>query len=156
MKVLTNVIPHAAGNEPDKSSAIIASLVDAIPTILGEPANNDTLEYPQQEKEDLIASVMTCLVSSVKLGANTVLKNNKETSKQVLGVAIQMMKDFPHHPQIVHNGCLVLRGVCPHLTKSERKRYGVVAALGGVVASEAMTDKKVKDIADTILEEQFK
>ena len=53
------------------------------------------------------------------------------------------------------DGCLILQRVCRHLPKSERKRLGVMASLGSDVASESI-DQDVKDVADEILEEQFK
>jgi hypothetical protein len=156
MKVLAKVVPSAAGASPDKSAAILATLVDAIPRLVA--LDKTATSFAKQEQEALIASIMSCLVSAVKLSKNTVLKNakNNSVSKQVIDVTVKMMREFPHHPQIVCDGCLVLQGVCPHLQKSERKRYGVVAALGAVVASDNMMDKKVKEIADAILEEQFK
>lgn len=156
MKVLTRIIPCASGSTPDKSAKILSTLVDAIPKLV--TLDNLAPSSPKQEQQALIASTMSCLVSAVKLSENTVLKNckNNEVSKQVIDVTVKMMREFPHHSQIVRDGCLVLQGVCHHLEKSERKRYGVVAALGAVVASDNIMDKKVKEIADAILEEQFK
>ncbi|KAG7341576.1 hypothetical protein IV203_023529 [Nitzschia inconspicua] len=154
MNVVSNIIPSSAGLTPDKSSAVLSTLLDAIPLLVASSSNS----LPKPEKESLVGSIMACLVSTVNLAQNTILKNsnNNAMSKQVIDVTVKMMREFPHHSQIVCDGCLVLQGVCHHLQKSERKRYGVIAALGAVVASDDVIDKKVKEIADAILEEQFK
>lgn len=158
MKVLTQIVPSAAGVVPDKSAAILSTLVDAIPKLMITETKNS--DCATKEKEALIASAMACLVSAVKLSKDTILRNNEinhnnTVSKQVIDVTIKLMREYPHHPQIVCDGCIVLQCVCLFLKKSERKRYGVVAALGAVVASNNM-DKRVKELADVILEEQFK
>jgi hypothetical protein len=154
MKVLTQVVPHSAGAIPDRSAAILTTVVDIIPKLKVD-GSNKTPSFAKQEQEALVSSVMSCLVSSVKLANEKVLNQNKATAKQTVEVTVQIMREYPSHPQIVCDGCLILKGVCPHLTKTERKRYGVVAALGAVVASNTMMDRKVKEIADAILEEQF-
>jgi hypothetical protein len=155
MQILAKIVPCAAGAVPDKSEAILSTLVDAIPKLVKSGKGTNSLN--KQDQQALIASIMSCLVSAVK-HSEKVLKNtsNNTMSKQVIDITVKMMREFPQHAQIVCDGCLVLQGVCPHLKKTERKKYGVVAALGAVVASDNMMDKKVKEIADAILEEQFK
>ena len=154
MKVLSQVVPHASGAIPDKSAVILTTVIDTIPKLKVD-GTNKTPAFVKQEQEALVSSVMSCLVAAVKLADEKVLKQNKATAKEVVDVTVQIMRDYPSHPQIVCDGCLVLQGVCPYLSKMERKRYGVVAALGAVVASDSMTDRKVKEIADGILEEMF-
>ena len=154
MKVLSRVVPYASGAIPDKNAAILTTVIDTLPKLKVDPANKSPA-FVKQEQEALVSSVMSCLVAAVKLAEEKVLKQNKATAKQVVDVAVQIMREYPSHPQIVCDGCLALQGVCPHLSKMERKRYGVVAALGVVVASDSMTDRKVKEIADGILEEMF-
>jgi hypothetical protein len=156
MKILAKVVPCAVGAVPDKSADILSTLVDAIPKLVNSGKNTSSLS--KEDQQALIASIMSCLASAVKHSEGTVLKNNNNNamSKQVIDITVKMMREFPQNAQIVCDGCLVLQGVCPHLKKSERKKYGVVAALGAVVASDNIMDKKVKEIADAILEEQFK
>jgi hypothetical protein len=156
MQILAKVVPCAAGAVPDKSGDILTALVNAIPKLMTPEKGSRSLN--KKEQQALIASIMSCLASAVKHTESTVLKNtsNNAMSKQVIDITVKMMREFPQHSQIVCDGCLILQGVCPHLKKSDRKRYGVVAALGAVVASDNLMDPKVKEIADAILEEQFK
>ena len=105
--------------------------------------------------ELLIASVMKALVAITAVTAKeTLIHSHCAKAKAVVRVTNLIMKSFPRHHGMNRDGCLVLQRVCLHLSKSERKRLGVVASLGAVVASEAI-DQDVKDIADRILEEQF-
>ena len=129
------------------------TLCDAIPILLAEHKANPG---DRKEREALIASVMKCLVATCAVASKeTFLDSNNAKSKQIVLCTNNVMKAFPSHKGMNRDGCLVLQRVCKHLPKSERKRLGVVASLGSVVASESI-DQDVKDIADEILEEQFK
>merc|ERR1712238_524849 len=148
---------------------ILQTLCDAVPLLLSEmqkqssvtmltAAANDgkTPTKVEQVYEELVASVLKCLVCTTAVASKETFTNSQlAKSKQIVSVTNTVMRTFPRHHGMNRDGCLILQRVCRHLPKSERKRLGVVASLGSVVASESI-DQDVKDIADEILEEQFK
>ena len=128
-------------------------MCDAIPIVLEEHKANPE---DRKQREALLASVMKCLVATCAVASkDTFVDSNCAKSKQIVLCTNDVMRRFNSHPSMNRDGCLILQRVCKHLPKSERKRLGVVASLGSVVASESI-DQDVKDIADEILEEQFK
>jgi hypothetical protein len=115
-----------------------------------------TNNKPEKVYESLIASVLKCLVSTTAVASKETFTNNSTSKgKQIVSVTNNIMRSFPNHHGMNRDGCFVLQKVCKHLSKIERKRLGVVASLGNVVASDSI-DQDVKDIADEILEEQFR
>ena len=155
MEVLVLLIPHVIGVDKTAPGKILETLCDAVPVLLDE-RNNEQDNTNGKQYEALIASLSTCLVATCSVASNETMTNSKlAKAKQVAAVTNLMMRTFRTHHGINRDGCLVLQKVCRHLPKSERKRLGVVAALGNVVASESI-DQDVIDIADEILEEQFK
>ena len=157
MEVLVLLIPHVIGVDKTAPGKILETLCDGIPILLNEMKNaNASQEESQKEREALVASVLTCLVATTSVASKETFTHSKlQKAKQVVSVTNLIMRTFHRHHGINRDGCLVLQRVCRHLPKSERKRLGVVASLGSVVASESI-DQDVKDIADEILEEQFK
>jgi len=165
MEVLSLLIPHVIGVDKTAPGKILQTLCDAIPVLLSEMKSNTTViskdsasDSTKVEKvyEELIASVLKCLVSTTAVASKETFTNLQcAKSKQIVSVTNTIMRTFPRHHGMNRDGCIVLQRVCRHLPKSERKRLGVVASLGSVVASESI-DQDVKDIADEILEEQFR
>lgn len=166
MEVLVLLIPHVIGVDKTAPGKILETLCDAVPVLLeemkkekdnsSEKVNSNANVNSTKQYEALIASLSTCLVAACSVASNETMTNSKlAKAKQVAAVTNLMMRTFRTHHGINRDGCLILQKVCRHLPKSERKRLGVVAALGNVVASESI-DQDVIDIADEILEEQFK
>lgn len=165
MEVLVLLIPHVIGVDKNAPGKILEALCEAVPVLLvdnvarsyNNKENNENSSINlQAEYEALIASLLTCLVATSAIASTESLAgSNLQRAKELVSVTNSTMRMFPSHHGINRDGCLVLAKVCRHLPRSERKRLGVVASLGSVVAS-ASIDQDVKDIADEILEEQFK
>ena len=171
MEVLALLIPHVIGVDKTAPGKILTTLCDAIPILIEEykmkavgksttitTKDGSTSLKSKAEKvyESLIASVLKCLVSTTAVASKeTFTSNSTANGKQIVSVTNNIMRSFPKHHGMNRDGCFVLQKVCKHLSKLERKRLGVVASLGNVVASESI-DQDVKDIADEILEEQFR
>mmetsp|Transcript_34561 Transcript_34561/g.39443 ORF Transcript_34561/g.39443 Transcript_34561/m.39443 type:complete len:491 (+) Transcript_34561:168-1640(+) len=163
MEVLSLLIPHVIGVDKTAPGKILQTLCDAVPLLLSEMKKHTVASKEENgttkvEKvyEELTASVLKCLVCTTAVASKETFTNSQlAKSKQIVSVTNTIMRTFPRHHGMNRNGCLILQRVCRHLPKSERKRLGVVASLGSVVASESI-DQDVKDIADEILEEQFK
>jgi len=151
LELLVLLIPHVIGVDKDAPSRIIDTLCEALPILM--KANRAS---PNKEEVALIAALMTCLASTAAIASKETLAGPKlQRVTEIVQVTNNAMRTFDRHHMINRDGCLILQRVCRHLPKSERKRLGVVASLGGVVASMSI-DQDVKDIADEILEEQFR
>jgi hypothetical protein len=99
---------------------------------------------------------MTCLVATLAITSEDDLAGTEDKrAKELVFVTNLVVQNFQSHHGIVRDGCLVLQRVSRQLANSENKRLGVVASLGCILACESM-DQEVKDIADEILERQFK
>jgi hypothetical protein len=156
MDVLALLIPHVVGVDKTAPGKILQTLCDAIPILINEMGSKSGDEKVHKVYEQLLASVLKCLVSTSAVASKDTFTGTQcQKAKLVVGVTNKIMKEFPSHQGMNRDGCIVLQKVCRHLPKADRKRLGVVAALGTIVASESI-DQDVKDIADEILEEQFK
>jgi len=166
LEVLALLIPHVIGVDKTAPGKIIQTLCDSVPTLLSEmktkckinyqDSNDQTPTKVEKVYESLVASVLKCLVATTAVASkDTFTTSQCAKAKSIVGVTNIIMRSFPNHHGMNRDGCIVLQRVCRHLPKSERKRLGVVASLGAVVASDSI-DQYVKDIADEILEEQFR
>mmetsp|Transcript_26598 Transcript_26598/g.73160 ORF Transcript_26598/g.73160 Transcript_26598/m.73160 type:complete len:397 (+) Transcript_26598:103-1293(+) len=147
LEVLALLIPHAIGIDQKTPGTVLEGVCEALLDLL----KNKPVRYISHT-EALVTAMGNCLVAACTVAPNETWK--KGAAKQVVTAVNLSMKVFPRHHRINRNGCLVLRKVCKHLPKNERKRLGVVAALGNILASDSMDDE-IRDIADEILEEQF-
>ena len=150
LEVLVLLIPHAVGVHKDAPTKILETLCEGVPILL----KDDDTRYSKSFRA-LIAALMTCLVATSAIASKDTLAGPKlQRAKTVVSVTNLVMRNFPRHHGINRDGCFLFQRICRHLPKSERKRLGVVASLGSILASESI-DQDVKDIADEILEEQF-
>ena len=107
----------------------------------------------------MIASCTMTLVgavsrSSSKTGATTNATNKALTDAaiRVTTVVVNVMKSWPSHPQLITAGCILLNRCLPLMGRQTRKELGVVAVLGGVVASPNLP-REVRNTADKVLED---
>jgi hypothetical protein len=145
MQLLTIVVSHASTAQ---ARAVLQAICAFLPSLLA--VSKASGGYGNEKYESLVASLMACMVAATSLMESS----TDQYPQMVVGVTVNVMQDFPQHNGIHRICCMVLRQVCPQLSKRELKHLGVVAALGSVVASNTI-DVDVKEIADAILEEQF-
>jgi hypothetical protein len=129
---LQKVIPHTT---PDKARQILEQVYNTVPKV-------------SLQNDRMMAAVTKCLVEALKYA-------DMQDPKQVITVTIKVMKHYSHQDEVTKNGCLILQDACSKISKADRKKLGVVAALGNILASDSIS-KEVKDIADKILDEQIK
>ena len=151
LEVLVLLIPHAIGVHKDAPTKILETLCQGVSILM----KNHEIQSSKGFRA-LIAAVMTCLVATSAIASKDTLAGPKlQRAKTVVYITNLVMRNFPDHQGINRDGCFLFQRICRHLPKSERKRLGVVASLGSILASESI-DQDIKEIADEILEEQFK
>ena len=151
LELLVLLIPHIDDKTKDAPAKILQTLSDIVPILLKE-----NKQCTMNECESLITVLMTCLAETFEKSSNSTLEGPKhQRARDLLSTIITSMDSFPNHQGINHDGCRLLQRVCRCLEKNECKRLGAVDLLGSVVVSEGI-DQNVKDIANAILEEQFR
>lgn len=131
IETLRMVIPHAT---PEKASSILEKVYNYIPKV-------------SLQNDRMMAAVTSCLVEALKYP----LLNDPT---QVVRVTTRIMKHYSHHEEVLMNGCLILQEAGSKVSKEDRKKLGIVATLGNILASDT-TSKEVKDVADKALEELY-
>lgn len=138
LQALQLLVPYAKSSEVSKIFAIVCKNISLL-------TNN----------EHLMLSATTTLVTVVKETRSSRIVIDEPAPKEITRLTVGWMRQHPDHNGCIKNGCLLLQGVCPNLSKADRKRLGVVAVLGNVLASDTL-DMDVKEAADVILEKQIK
>lgn len=163
-KLLAVVAPFI--NDSSISLGLLTPLCDAMPklsTVSGD------------DPSDLAKLWMHCLWSVVNVSLRVVVSstsvckiedevteedremeeeegNNNDDAHRVTRATVLLMQLYPTTHE---DGCCILQRSCPLLTREERKKLGVVAAIGSVLAASGAEEKfhsaAVKTICDEIL-----